>query len=324
MTVVPNGWEPEFVGRPDVPPPTADRPLTFGYLGTVTPYLPLDVLFAGWRRARPIRDGGRDLHVHGHLGFFPHERGGAAGASRRAGTSGCATVARSGRPTRPRSTRRPTCWSSASRGEVRDLRQDLRIHGRGQAGGIGAPPGHRRRRCAGGLPAVVPRRPASTRKRGRVVRGRGQGGPRLWTRRRHEAAQTTPRTYTRDATLRPVGDPAARAGRRSPVECQSRQGRLPGAGPHRVRAASSTPHGWPPRAHRSCSSRPTCPSGPGPAAAGRAGAPGRRHRAPGQPHARRAGCCATPRAAPRRRHAHGRRPVTPSRPPGMSPGAVRT
>ncbi|XTZ16635.1 glycosyltransferase [Micromonospora echinospora] len=71
MTVVPNGWEPEFVGRPAFQPPEPDRPLRFGYLGTVTPYLPMDVLFEGWRRARTdplLADA--ELHIHGHLGFF--------------------------------------------------------------------------------------------------------------------------------------------------------------------------------------------------------------------------------------------------------------
>ncbi|QGN49572.1 glycosyltransferase [Micromonospora sp. WMMD558] len=71
MTVVPNGWEPEFVGRPAFQPPAPDRPLRFGYLGTVTPYLPLGVLFEGWRKARtdPVM-ADAELHVHGHLGFF--------------------------------------------------------------------------------------------------------------------------------------------------------------------------------------------------------------------------------------------------------------
>lgn len=71
MTVVPNGWEPEFVGRPAFRPSDPARPLRFGYLGTVTPYLPLEVLFEGWRRARKdplLADA--ELHVHGHLGFF--------------------------------------------------------------------------------------------------------------------------------------------------------------------------------------------------------------------------------------------------------------
>ncbi|MEN3610730.1 glycosyltransferase [Plantactinospora sp. ZYX-F-223] len=71
MTVVPNGWEPELLGRPEFRPVPADRPLRFAYVGTVTPYLPLDLLFAGWRRAQshPLL-AGAELNIHGHLGFF--------------------------------------------------------------------------------------------------------------------------------------------------------------------------------------------------------------------------------------------------------------
>ncbi|MET9427620.1 MULTISPECIES: glycosyltransferase [unclassified Streptomyces] len=72
MTVVPNGWEPELLGESEYVPPAPDRPLRFGYLGTVTSYLPLDELFDGWRIARShplLRDA--ELNIHGHLGFFP-------------------------------------------------------------------------------------------------------------------------------------------------------------------------------------------------------------------------------------------------------------
>ncbi|MFH8218457.1 glycosyltransferase [Streptomyces sp. NPDC018057] len=74
MTVVPNGWEPELMGDLPFSPPAADRPLRFGYLGTVTSYLPLEELFAGWRLARShplLRDA--ELDIHGHLGFFPQD-----------------------------------------------------------------------------------------------------------------------------------------------------------------------------------------------------------------------------------------------------------
>jgi glycosyltransferase involved in cell wall biosynthesis len=72
MTVVPNGWEPELLGRPEFREPDQLQPLRFSYLGTVTSYLPLDVLFAGWRLARthPLLTGA-ELNIHGHLGFFP-------------------------------------------------------------------------------------------------------------------------------------------------------------------------------------------------------------------------------------------------------------
>jgi glycosyltransferase involved in cell wall biosynthesis len=74
MTVVPNGWEPEILGRAQFEASDPDRPLRFGYMGTVTSYLPLDVLFAGWRRAlaHPLM-AGAELNIHGHLGFFPDD-----------------------------------------------------------------------------------------------------------------------------------------------------------------------------------------------------------------------------------------------------------
>jgi glycosyltransferase involved in cell wall biosynthesis len=73
MTVVPNGWDPEILGEMEYRPPDPDRPLRFGYVGTLTSHLPLDVVFEGWRRARshPLL-AGAELNVHGHLGFFPH------------------------------------------------------------------------------------------------------------------------------------------------------------------------------------------------------------------------------------------------------------
>ncbi|WP_016908344.1 glycosyltransferase [Streptomyces xiaopingdaonensis] len=74
MTVVPNGWEPELLGDQPFRPPDPDRPLRFGYLGTVTSYLPLRELFEGWRLARghPLLEGA-ELSIHGHLGFFPKD-----------------------------------------------------------------------------------------------------------------------------------------------------------------------------------------------------------------------------------------------------------
>jgi glycosyltransferase involved in cell wall biosynthesis len=72
MTVVPNGWEPEILGDLPFEPPPADRPLRFGYVGTVTDSMPIEELFDAWQIAR--RDPAlaeASLHVHGHLGFFP-------------------------------------------------------------------------------------------------------------------------------------------------------------------------------------------------------------------------------------------------------------
>jgi glycosyltransferase involved in cell wall biosynthesis len=84
MTVVPNGWEPELLAveqhlsgpRPEPEPSAAaaaERPLRFGYVGTLTDQLPLEQFFDGWRRAREHPElAGARLDLHGHLGFFPH------------------------------------------------------------------------------------------------------------------------------------------------------------------------------------------------------------------------------------------------------------
>jgi glycosyltransferase involved in cell wall biosynthesis len=74
MTVVPNGWEPEILGQQRFDPPQPDRPLRFAYAGTVTPQLPIEVLFDAWRLARKhdlLSDA--TLDIYGHLGFFPHQ-----------------------------------------------------------------------------------------------------------------------------------------------------------------------------------------------------------------------------------------------------------
>ncbi|MBS2966046.1 glycosyltransferase [Actinocrinis puniceicyclus] len=71
MAVVPNGWEPELLGRPSYPGPATGRPLRFGYVGTITEPMPLAVLFDGWRRAREHPElADATLDLHGHLGFF--------------------------------------------------------------------------------------------------------------------------------------------------------------------------------------------------------------------------------------------------------------
>lgn len=74
MTVVPNGWEPEILGRGDGRTPRRDGPLRFGYVGTVTDAMPFEALFEGWRLARQDASmADATLSVHGHLGFFPRQ-----------------------------------------------------------------------------------------------------------------------------------------------------------------------------------------------------------------------------------------------------------
>jgi glycosyltransferase involved in cell wall biosynthesis len=71
MSVVPNGWEPEILGRAAYPGPAAGRPLRFGYIGTITEAMPLSVLFDAWRIARAHPElADASFELYGHLGFF--------------------------------------------------------------------------------------------------------------------------------------------------------------------------------------------------------------------------------------------------------------
>lgn len=71
MVVVPNGWEPEILGRAEYPGPVAERPLRFGYIGTITEVQPLSTLFDGWREAKTHPElAGATFDLYGHLGFF--------------------------------------------------------------------------------------------------------------------------------------------------------------------------------------------------------------------------------------------------------------
>jgi glycosyltransferase involved in cell wall biosynthesis len=88
--VVPNGWDPELLALPDGPAPDAAgppparapgaRPLTFGYLGTISAKVPVAELVEGWRAAKASGRLPADaqLEVAGYLGFFggrpePHQ-----------------------------------------------------------------------------------------------------------------------------------------------------------------------------------------------------------------------------------------------------------
>lgn len=76
MLVVENGWEPSLLGelltlQPRSVTGNGDRPLQFGYLGTMTERVPLAEFFAGWRLARQepaLGDAG--VKLFGHLGYF--------------------------------------------------------------------------------------------------------------------------------------------------------------------------------------------------------------------------------------------------------------
>jgi len=76
MGVLANGWEPDLLGEPATTLPAPDRPLRFGYLGTMTRYMPLEEFFEGWRLARKepaIEDA--SVRMYGHLGYFQNTAG---------------------------------------------------------------------------------------------------------------------------------------------------------------------------------------------------------------------------------------------------------
>lgn len=70
MHVVANGFDPEFTPEPELVP--ADRPLRFGYIGTVSPKVPLEEFCRGWRVATRmdgcLTDATADLW--GYLGYY--------------------------------------------------------------------------------------------------------------------------------------------------------------------------------------------------------------------------------------------------------------
>ncbi|HZL04198.1 MAG TPA: glycosyltransferase [Coriobacteriia bacterium] len=92
MHVVANGWDPEVfaAARPDRGrPEPRTRPLTFGYLGTMSRNVPIAVLLAGWHEARDhglVAPGSR-LVIAGYLGFFATPRADIASAIAGAGDS---------------------------------------------------------------------------------------------------------------------------------------------------------------------------------------------------------------------------------------------
>jgi glycosyltransferase involved in cell wall biosynthesis len=71
MTVVANGWEPKLLGDVLTLRPHHERPVRFGYLGTLTERMPLAEFVAGWRLARVEPEmAGAVARLYGHLGYF--------------------------------------------------------------------------------------------------------------------------------------------------------------------------------------------------------------------------------------------------------------
>lgn len=76
MRTVANGFDRELAPDPQHREPVGDRPLVFGYLGTVTPKVPLTEFIAGWRTGREMSTAlsTAQVHIHGYLGYYAQPR----------------------------------------------------------------------------------------------------------------------------------------------------------------------------------------------------------------------------------------------------------
>ncbi|HMM95709.1 glycosyl transferase [Phycicoccus sp.] len=72
MHVVANGYDPEFAPVARTGPPPPDRPLRFGYIGTVSPKVPLKPFADGWAlaRSRTADLDAATAEVWGYLGYY--------------------------------------------------------------------------------------------------------------------------------------------------------------------------------------------------------------------------------------------------------------
>jgi glycosyltransferase involved in cell wall biosynthesis len=90
MKTVANGYDRAFAPSPRPARPAGERPLRFGYIGTVTPKVPLAEFVAGWRRAAD--DGALPASatavVHGYLGYYGQPRADLAKLLDQAAASG--------------------------------------------------------------------------------------------------------------------------------------------------------------------------------------------------------------------------------------------
>ncbi len=77
---VANGYDLEFAPAPHLQPPPPERPLRFGYVGTISSAVPLAELLAGWQLAREQHEELRQAQAQlwGYLGFFLVHDGGTA------------------------------------------------------------------------------------------------------------------------------------------------------------------------------------------------------------------------------------------------------
>jgi glycosyltransferase involved in cell wall biosynthesis len=76
MHMVANGFDADLVPDTHDRGPVTDRPLVFGYVGTVTPKVPLGEFVDGWKLAVGSSEelAGAKATIHGYLGFYAQPR----------------------------------------------------------------------------------------------------------------------------------------------------------------------------------------------------------------------------------------------------------
>ena len=76
MHVVMNGYDPGLGPVPRTSAPDPGAPLTFGYIGTVSPKVPLRQFVDGWAQARAVSPhmAGARAEIHGYLGYYSMPR----------------------------------------------------------------------------------------------------------------------------------------------------------------------------------------------------------------------------------------------------------
>jgi glycosyltransferase involved in cell wall biosynthesis len=71
MMVLPNGFDADLVSAGTYRAPDPDRPLRFGYVGTLTQHYDNDAFWQGWTLAQQHPDvAGATADLYGHIGFF--------------------------------------------------------------------------------------------------------------------------------------------------------------------------------------------------------------------------------------------------------------
>ncbi|MFI5710745.1 glycosyltransferase [Kribbella sp. NPDC051620] len=76
MHTVANGFDPDLVPSTQDRGAVTDRPLVFGYVGTVSPKVPLGDFVKGWQLAKQQSEDLRDakVKIHGYLGYYAQPR----------------------------------------------------------------------------------------------------------------------------------------------------------------------------------------------------------------------------------------------------------